>query len=303
MKSRFHLVLLLASILWMGGCTRAESDGGVGRLTDGLGRYVEVELPVTRAVTIAPSATEIAFAAGAGPAIVGVTISDNYPPEVLSLPRHNSYPVDLEAIVALNPQLVLASDQVNHTDQVEPLERLGIPSYFLSSSGLADVPDLVREIGRLFGTEQRANVVADSLAERLEALKARTDEVRDRPDVLILAGANPLYAFGSESYVHEMITAAGGTSTTASIETATPILSDEYVLRALPDVIVGTDSSTFSRAALLESHPTWDIVPAVRDDRIIIVDPDLIYRPGPRLIEGAYQIARALHPNLFDERP
>ncbi len=300
MPSLPHRLLLIVGILALAACGRSPSGESASTVTDGLGRRIELALPVSKAATISPSATEIAFAAGAGDAIIGVTIADNYPPAVRSLPRYNAYPVDLEGIVALGPQLVLASDQVNHPAQVEALERLGIPCYFFASRSLSDIPELVRQAGHLFGTESRAETVADSLLQQLHALAQRTSPIQERPNVLVLAGADPLYAFGTESYVHEMVDVAGGTSTTSSLNTATPILSDEYVLRSLPDVIVGTDSSAFSMESLLKLHPTWDVVPAIQNGRIVIIDPDLIYRPGPRLIEGAYAIARALHPHLFD---
>lgn len=267
-------------------------------VTDDLGREVSIGAPVRRVVTLAPSVTETVYEAGAGTLLVGASQADNHPPQVADLARFSTYPLDLERLVSLAPDLVLASDQVNHPSQVAPLIRLGIPSYFFRLRELSDLPDLVQRTGILLGTSEEATRVADSIATRIEHLHESTASIHDRPSVLVLAGARPLYAFGSESYIHDLVSLAGGRSITESFTAAAPVLSDEFVLRTQPEVIVGTDSALFTPEALLELHPTWDAVPAIANRRVMVIHPDLIYRPGPRLVEGAYQIAKQLHPEL-----
>ncbi|HEX7071550.1 MAG TPA: cobalamin-binding protein [Rhodothermales bacterium] len=289
------LLPLLVACVSCGDAGRAQGERV--QVVDDLGRDVQIETPIRRVVTLAPSVTEVVFAAGAGDRVVGVSTADNFPPEVRSLPQFSTYPVDFEAIVGLGPDLVLASDQVNHPQQITALERLGIPSYFLSARELDDVPDLVRRVGHLLGTDDVAERAADSLEQGMEQLAAVTSATDERPVVLVLAGSDPLYAFGSESYVHDLVELAGGVSATGDVGTSTPVLSDEFVLRAKPDVIVGTDSITFTPDGLLELHPTWDVVPAVANGRVYAIDPDLIYRPGPRLLDGARVLAGMIRPS------
>ena len=114
-----------------------------------------------------------------------------------------------------------------------------------------------------------------------------------------LGGAGVLFAFGDESYVHDLIARAGGRSATANIGTEAPVLSDEFVLKAQPDVIIGTYGLDYDIRRLLTLHPTWDVVPAVQHNRVYTIDPDLILRPGPRLVDGTEALARLLHPALF----
>lgn len=280
------------------GCTAPEQREI--QIRDALGRSVEVSTPVQRIVSLAPSMTEVVYVAGGGDLLVGASTADDYPPAVHSLPRFGVNPLNLEAILAVEPHLVLATDQINHPDQVEPLQRLGIPTYFFSFRELADVPRAVRRLGELMGTSHVADARADSLLLLIDSLSELTTDVRSRPRVLLLAGIDPLYAFGRGSYVHDVVRRAGGESLTRDIPTPAPLLSEEYVLRSGADVIIGADTSDFTAERLSELRPTWDLIPAISDGRVYPIHPDLLFRPGPRLIEGAYRIAQLLHPHLMN---
>jgi iron complex transport system substrate-binding protein len=112
-----------------------------------------------------------------------------------------------------------------------------------------------------------------------------------------------LYSFGSESYMHALIELAGGRSATGEMDAVRPVLTDEFVLTTRPDVIIGAFGEDYDPARLLELHPTWDIVPAVRNQRIYSLDPDLALRPTPRLLDGIRRMATFLHPDLFPSTP
>lgn len=268
-------------------------------VTDDLGRAVQLNLETRRVVTLAPNLTEIVYAAGGGPRLVGVGIPDDHPPEIAGLPRYSVHPVDYEAIAALRPDLVLATDQVNSPRSAEALEALGIPTYFLSFENLNDVLEGILVVGSLLGTESQAIHAVDSLRRELDLLKARTASIDERPRVLYLIGPETLYSFGRGSYVQELIVLAGGVSVTAGVEAAAPILSEEFVLTRAPDVVVGSWQPDFDASELLKLRPAWDVVPAVRTGRVYAIHPSLVHRPGPRLIEGARRLAEFLHPSLF----
>jgi ABC-type Fe3+-hydroxamate transport system substrate-binding protein len=292
---------LLAAVLCAGGvltgCAAPDADRGATRtVTDDLDRTVVVPQPVRRVVTLAPNLTEIVFAAGAGSTLAAVTTADDFPPPVDTLPQVSALPVDFEAIAAQNPDLVLATDQVNPPGDAETFGALDVPIYFFSFATLADVFRAIRTTGDLLGT---AAAAADSAA----ALEAAVDRLRratrgvDRPRVLVLIGDETLYAFGQESYIHTLVELAGGTSITDSIDASAPTLSEEYVLEQKPDVIVGAFGAEYDPDRLLALHPTWDVVPAVRNDRVYSLPSSLLLRPGPRLVSGAYAMARRLHPD------
>lgn len=297
-----YATLLIILSVWQSGCRRGDAPAP-GTVRDDLDRPVEVDLPATRVVTFAPNLTELVFSAGAGERLVGVGLYDDYPPEVADLSRFSTYPIDFEAVAALEPDLALATDQVNSPRDAETLEALGIPTYFLSFGSLEDVFDGLITIGELLGTRSTAVAAADSLREAVSALRARTDTLQNRPDVLLLIGRETLFSFGNESYVHEMIDLAGGHSLTAELDARAPVLSEEYVLDRKPDVILGPWGDDPDRDILLEEHPSWRVIPAVRDGRVYGMDGSLVERPGPRLVTGMHEMARMLHPTLFDQHP
>lgn len=294
----FSLVL---SPLFLTGCGDSENDRSATTLTDDLGRSVHLSRPVQRVVSLAPNLTELAYAAGGGSTLVAVTTADDYPPAVDTLDRISALPVDFEAITAKSPDLVVATDQVNPPGDTETFTSLNIPVYFFSFSSLSDVFDGLRTMGTLLGTETIASDSAAALERRVDALRSRTDSIPadERPRVLVLVGDETLYSFGQGSYVHTLVDVAGGRSITDSLDSKAPTLSEEFVLTEQPDVIVGAWGPNYDPNRLLELHPTWDAVPALQNNRVYSLPPSLLLRPGPRLVEGARQLAERLHPSRF----
>ncbi|MDX1531523.1 MAG: cobalamin-binding protein [Rhodothermales bacterium] len=292
------VLLVLACGLGYGlGCADAPADGPTpSAVTDDLGRAVTVDLPADRVLALAPSLTEALFAAGAGATLVGASHADDHPPGLDRLPRYGTYPLDLEAVVALRPDLVLATDQVNSPRDAEALAEAGVPTYFFRFDEVADVPAAVRTLGRLTGTEATADSAARALEARFERVRARTAD-RPRPRTLLLIGDEELFAFGDASYTQALIRLAGGESLTAGFEGENVTLQDEWVLEAQPEVIVGAFGADYAPERLLALHPAWRNLPAVRAGRVHGMDPDLLLRPGPRLVEGAERLAALLHPD------
>ena len=293
--------LVFVVLLLLAGCGSSESDPSRSTYTDDLGRTVRVDPPVERTISLAPNLTELAYAAGAGSTLVAVTTSCDHPPAVQSLDHVSALPVDFEAIVAKTPDLVLATDQINPPGDTETFGAVDVPIYFFSFGSLDDVFGALRKIGTLLGTEATARDSARTLEEEVATLHSRTDTLQkdDRPRVLVLIGDDTLYSFGDGSYVHNLVELAGGRSITASIDTKAPTLSEEYVLKEKPDVILGAWGSDYDPDRLLKLHPTWDVVPAVQNGRVYSLPSSLLLRPGPRLVQGARRMAAYLHPDRF----
>lgn len=283
--------LLVLALALLAGC-RPSSDEARPQpaLIDALGREVPVQAPVRSVIPLAPGLTEIAVAAGGGDRLVAVSQADNYPPWVTSLTRVSTLPLDLERIVALQPELLLADASVNRQDHAARLAALGIPTYFFSFSSLADVPAAIRRVGHLLDTGAVAEASARAFEERLRALGRRLP-AGPRPRVLVLIGDDTLFAFGGGSYIHELVALAGGESVTARFPGEGVILSHEYVLEAAPEVIVVAAAGPYDPAAFARRHRALRIVPAVRDERIYAIPPDLLLRAGPRLVDGAEALA------------
>ena len=267
---------------------------------DDLGCTVSIEQPARRVLTLAPNLTEIVFAAGAGGLLPAVSTADDWPPAIDTLPRYSTFPMDFEAIAAFDPDVLLATDQINAPRDAETFADLGIPTFFFSFSSLEDIARSIRATGELLGTETQADAAADSLEAAFATLRDRTSEVAAKPLVLLLNGDRTLYAFGEGSYTHDLIRLAGGVSATADLGTPAPVLSEEFVLNAKPDVVIGSFGEGYGAADLLALHPTWDVVPAVQNGRVYNLHGDFFQRPGPRLLEGARRLAQMLHPELFE---
>jgi ABC-type Fe3+-hydroxamate transport system substrate-binding protein len=295
-----HLLLALLTVLVVAGCGPSSSGDAGNTVVDDLDREVSIDRPVERVVSLAPNLTELAYAAGAGSSLVAVTSSCDYPPPVDTLPHVSALPVDFEAIVAKKPDLVLATDQINAPNDTGTFEALDVPIYFFSFDTLGDVVEGIRTMGRLLGTEAAAADSAAALQQNIEALRARTESIPpdQRPRVLVLVGDATLYSFGRGSYVHTLVELAGGRSITSDIDDQAPTLSNEYVLTEKPDVILGLWGSDYDSSRLLKLHPTWDIVPALQNDRVYSLPTALIGRPAPRVVEGARRLAHLLHPTL-----
>ncbi|WP_179862215.1 ABC transporter substrate-binding protein [Longibacter salinarum] len=255
--------------------------------------------PTRRLLPLAPNLTEMAFAAGAGEQVVAVGPSDNFPPAVDSLPHVSVLPVDFESVVSLQPDLVLATTQVNATRDAETFDALDIPVYYFSFPTVESVFEGIRVLGTLAGTSRVATDSADALASAFgDIRRERAKTIRtasDRPRVLVLAGSDVLYSFGKDSYVHTLVDAAGGQSITADMDASAPTLSEEFVLTAEPDVIVGAFGDAPMPETLLDHHPAFDALPAVRNGQVYSISGDLIFRPGPRLVQGTRRLAQIIH--------
>lgn len=297
-----HPKLIISTLLFIGIACLASSDtpdisqgGQTTTFTDDLGRPVTVPVSVQRIVPLAPSITEVLYAAGAGPQVVAVSHADDFPAEIEALPKFSSLPMDFEALVALQPDLLIATDALNNPRDAHLFEALGLPIAYFSFNTWPDVPRVIRKIGALTNNESVSKKSADLLEAKAASLKNQLASMQKQPSVLFLIGDDALFAFGKGSYIHEIIRMSGGMSSTEIIETKAPVLSEEFILTAQPEIIAGTFGDDHK---LLVNHPTFEVIPAVKNDRICAIPPSLVLRPGPRLIDGAILLAHCIHPDL-----
>jgi len=268
---------------------------------DQLGRPVQVPKEIKRIVTLAASLTEMVFALEQGERLVGVEQFSDYPPAARELPRVGSYiNPDVERIVALRPDLVLAIKDGNPYHSVARLEGLGLPVYAVDPRNLQGVIKTVAELGELLGAEAAAAQLAADLTRRWQRLQTLTAELAARPRVFFQIGTVPIVAVGSNTFLDELITAAGGINLTAG-KVPYPRFSQEQVVALRPDIIVITSMTrgeVFER--IKEGWQRWPKLPAVRDNRIYLVDSDLVDRPSPRIFDGLEALFRLFHPELAE---
>lgn len=266
---------------------------------DMLGRDVTLAAPPRRIVSLVPSVTEILYALNAESALVGVTDFCDFPPQARRRPKVGGMVApSLEAIVALRPDLVIATTEGTREDTFTQLTRVGVPVYLVAAHHVADAMSLMRRLGELTGRETAAGPVVARLEQRIEAVKTAVAPF-GRPRVLYVLWPEPLIVPGREALVTELIELAGGRSLTADDADAWPRYSLEAAVAKSPEVILLADHGAGTGAVSIEKWQRLASLPAVKFGRLMSVSGDLMHRYGPRLVDGLEQLARAIHPEAF----
>jgi iron complex transport system substrate-binding protein len=269
------------------------------------------QAPVRRIVSLVPAVTEMLFAIGAGPRVVGVSSYDREPAEVAALPRVGALlDPDLERILSLTPDLVVVYG--SQTDLQEQLARAKIAAFSYRHGGLRDVTDMIRRLGDRLAVRVEADRVATGIEQQIEAVR-RSVAGRARPRVMVVFGREPgalrnVYASGGVGFLHDVLEAAGGTNVFADVPRESVQASVETILARAPDVILelqatggaqGAQADTKGAAA--DARAVWQplaSVPAVRNGRVIVLEGTDLIVPGPRVGRAAARIAAALHPGV-----
>jgi iron complex transport system substrate-binding protein len=299
------LVLALLLFTALGAAPVAAQPGTERRtVLDATGRTVQVPAAPRRVVALAPSVTEIVYALQQEARLVGVTRYSNYPPAAERLPTVGSYiQLDVERIVALRPDLCIAVKDGNPIAQVEQLQAMDLPVYAVNPFDLEAVMQSVLAIGGLLGAEPQAQTVVAGMRGRMLRVQERVARADHHPRLFFQIGVSPIVSVGSNTFIHTLITLAGGTNVAAGT-TPYPRYSREQVIALAPEVIV---ISSMERATLFEQVKAewmqWPAIPAVKNQAVFIAPNDLFDRPTPRLVEALEVLAAFIHPELFKERP
>ncbi|HEY7285522.1 MAG TPA: helical backbone metal receptor [Vicinamibacterales bacterium] len=258
-----------------------------------------------RIVSLVPALTEMLFAIGAGPQVIGVSSFDDYPPEVKSLPRVGALvDPDMERILSLRPDLVIVYG--SQTTVETQLTRAGIRSYSYRHAGLAGVFATIRDLGRVVARTTESEQLAQTLQRRLDAVKTRVAKLPRVRTLLVferdLGSLRGLYASGGIGFMHDILAIAGGTNVFADVSRESVQPSIETVLARAPDVILEVRPTGLPRESIPSEQRVWDSVasiPAVRKGQVHIVIDDYLVTPGPRVAQAAEAIARIIHPEAF----
>lgn len=270
-------------------------------------RGITISLPAKarRVVSLSPAITEILFAAGAGPAVVGVTTYCNFPAEAQPLPKIGGFSpntVSVEAIVALKPDLVVG-ELLAHGQLAAEFERSGVRFAALPQTDFESVFQAIELLGRVAGDGPKAMALVASLRARMDVIKVKTASVPSgkRPVVFWETWDEPLMSVGPKSFTGQIIEAAGGRNCFHDSQADWPVVSFEAVLARDPDFIMAADSHG---AALtperLARRPGWSALKAVRSGHVVLLDGDIVSRPGPRLVDALERMAAVLYPALFN---
>ena len=259
---------------------------------DDAGAMVKLAMPASRIVSLAPHATEMLFAAGAGSAVVGTVAHSDWPPPARALPRvGDASALDLERIASLRPDLVVAWPYTAPT-QIASLRARNVAVFVSDPKTIAGIADDVEKLGMLAGTRGVATASADALRGRLAGL-AEAHRGSARVRVFYEVWNEPLYTIGGRHLISQAIAVCGGDNVFAALAIPAPSVTVEAVIAAAPDVIVGGDDAG-KRPAWLDDWKRWPTIPAVRDGNLYGAAGDLLHRPGPRFIDGVVALCADL---------
>ncbi|QEK90743.1 cobalamin-binding protein [Achromobacter insolitus] len=267
--------------------------GTTVQVRDDQGRTVSLAAPARRAVTLAPHATELVYAAGAGDHVIATIRGSDYPPAARQLPviGDGTQP-DPERVAAVRPDLLIAWQPGAAAPLARVMDKLGVPVFYSDPLTLAAIPDAVERMGALFGTEAQARPAAQALRARLEALAARY--AGRRPvRVFVQAGLDPIYTLNDSSIVSDALRVCGGVNVFGQAPVVAPQVSLESVLAARPEAVLAGISRPEDAARNLAAWQALGL-PAARLGHVYGVDADALYRPGPRLIDAAEAICADL---------
>ncbi len=305
---RKTLLLTLLISLLLAGCGPASTPtempvSAAMELTDGLGRLVVLDEAAQRVVSLAPSNTEILFAVGAGDRVVGRDEFSDYPAEAASIESVGGSmgEYSVEAIVALKPDLVLAAE-INSPELVKQLEDLGLTVYYLANPKTIEEMYVNLEIvAQLTGED--STKLTDSLKARVAAVDEKIMPLSARPSVFYeIDATDPAkpYTYGPGTFGDLLITRAGGFNIGSELTDPYPQISLEQIVVSNPMVILLGDSMWGVTPESVVARPGWETIEAVKFNRIFPIDDNLISRPGPRLVDGLEQLAKLLHPGVFE---
>ncbi len=310
------LAVFMIAMLSLAGCERPEvntasepSQVPMRAVTDDLERTVLVPSKVTRVISTAPSVTEMIFAAGGGDRLVGVTTFCDFPEEAKQIAKiGDTMNPNMESIIALRPDVVFVSTASQIEAFTRTLEQNGIAVYVMNPAFFDQVLLNLRQLGIIFGTTDRTEKLITELQDRERkihrtlGIPVRSDETPAEIDrrvgaikVFVQISKEPLFTIGEDAFLNDLLLSAGGRSVTENVASAFPKLSKETASALNPEAIILSDSADNK-----EPNDAFKSSPAVKNGRVYRINPDIISRPGPRLVDALEQIARDLHPEKFN---
>ena len=283
---------LLAALVAVGLCgLSATAAQAAITVKDDAGLNVTVNKPALRVISIAPSVTELLFAAGGGSRVVGAVNYSDYPEAAKRIPRIGSNrEIDMELLISLKPDLIVAWRHNSSERQIEMVRQLGIPVFQSDPQKLDEIPDSVLRLGQLMGTEAVARPVATQLREQLASLRAKYAN-RAPVRTFYQVWDKPLYTLSGKHILTDAMHLCGGVNIFDKLSVTAPIVTLESVLQENPEVIIATAEKNYGGVDLWKPYGT---LTAVRNKNLFMLDGHLLNRAGPRMIQGTATMCEVL---------
>lgn len=262
------------------------------------GAMICLEHPAKRVVSLAPSLTELIFELKTGSKLVGRTTKCNIPEAAKKVTDVGAYMTpDFERLMAVRPDLVLAPKTGIRPELIQRLKSLKIPVYVDDSLNIEEIEQLINNVGLMVGAKNEADRVVNDIKIRREKIR-KLIERSEKPSALFVIGIRPLVVAGSKSFLGSLIKEAGGSNIAETTTVEYPKFSIEEVIRRDPDIIFMLDKECQGDDCMKQWRD-YGYLKAVRNNRVYVLDADLISRPGSRTIEALAKLAEFLHPDIF----
>ncbi|MCB9233412.1 MAG: ABC transporter substrate-binding protein [Bacteroidia bacterium] len=267
-------------------------------IKDDLGRPMSFAKAPEKVISLAPSITEMIFAIGAQERLVARSQACNYPPEAENVPEIQTYPdLDLQGIVMMEPDLVLATTEIFTEDLIPYFEKFKIKIFFQDFNSTEDIYRNLNVLGDLLGHDLESQTLVDSL-QKMEKQIMDSTQSQIKYGTLVLAGTDPLVVAGGKSFLNELIEKAGGKNVCADLAEKYPTVSPEAILKWDPEVLILPTRNDNDFSILVSAYPAFQGLKAVTNHQVYSIDPNLVFRPGPRTIEALGLITNMLHARI-----
>jgi iron complex transport system substrate-binding protein len=258
---------------------------------DDIGAVVRLAQPARRIVSLSPHVTELLFEVGAGKRVVGAVSYSDYPPAAKTIPGVGSAShLDLEKILALQPDLVVAWHSGNSLQDMQAIQQMGIPVFYSEPRRVQDIPRNLEELGMLTGNIRIARSRAAAFRKHYESLHKQFSKGK-KIRVFFQLWHQPLMTVNGEHLISDLIALCGGTNVFGKTRSLTPVIGWEAVVNAAPEVVLATD---VDRSDLVDRWRTVPAIPAMVSDTFYVLSADLLHRQGPRILQGAEQVCHSL---------
>ncbi|HHV26425.1 MAG TPA: cobalamin-binding protein [Tissierellia bacterium] len=259
---------------------------------------VTIEKEPERIVSLAPSHTEILFSLGLEDKIVGVTSFCDYPEEAKEKDKIGDYEgINIEKVIELEPDLVVqygkGDKEINNK-----IKEAGIPIVSYEPESVDGVIDTINEIGKITGKEEKAKKITDDMKAKKDEI---VDKVKDEKSVKVFYEIwhEPLTAAGPGSFMDELIKLSGGENIAKDAEGEYPNFDQEQLIERNPDVYLAAEDPE-KTVESIKTRPGYETINAVKNDKVYLLEPNIVSRPGPRIVEALELVAKALHPDSFE---
>jgi iron complex transport system substrate-binding protein len=267
-------------------------------ISDAGGMEVRLEAAPERIISFSPGATEILFAIGAGDRVVATDKFSDFPQQVQALPKLEYSNPSPEQALELDPDVVIMATR--QREQVEQFRGLGMTVLFLQEPATVEgVLEQVRLFGEITGNEEQAEALVAEMRGRIEAVQSKIADVEQSPRVYFELSSE-LFTAAPNSFVGDLLTLLKARNIAEGATSPFPQLTAEAVIEADPEVVLLANAEFGESAETVCARPGWSVTAACEEGRIHPVDPDLTNRPGPRVVDGLEQVARALYPERFE---